>query len=362
MIRVLHVVTTMDRGGIETMLMNYYRKVDKSKIQFDFLKHVDYTCDYEEEAIALGSRVYTMTRLNPFSGVYRQEIDNFFKEHTEYKIVHAHLDCLSSLPLLYAKKNNVQFRIAHAHNTNQDHNLKYFLKMYYRHKIPYEANILFACGEDAGKWMYGEKEFTVLHNAIDSKQFEYNDTTRNTIRQKWNLNDEFTVGHVGRFFEQKNHKKLIDIFEAVVSKEPRSKLLLVGTGPLEDNIREYVKLKNLQNNVIFCGLQQEVNKMLCAMDVFVLPSLYEGLPVTLIEAQASGIKCVVSNTITKEAKISENVVYIPLDGEDNYWADKILTVGKNYKRLDMSEAIKSHQYDIDKNSDGLQEYYLHLVG
>lgn len=362
MIRILHVVTTLDRGGIETMLMNYYRNIDRSKVQFDFLKHVDYPCDYESEAVEMGSRVYTLPKLNPFSWNYRNRLNTFFQEHPEYKIVHSHLDCMSAVPLLYAKKNGVKFRIAHAHNTNQEHNLKYFLKMHYKKRIPDEANILFACGQDAGKWMYGSKTFKVLHNAIDGSHFTFNEAGRIDTRKEWGIEDCFVIGHVGRFFEQKNHKKLIDIFAEITKLHKNSRLLLVGVGPLEKEIREYVACKKLNEKVIFCGLSREVNKMLWAMDVFVLPSLYEGLPVTLIEAQASGIRCVVSDTITKETRISDNIQYIGLEESDRHWADQILSFGNTYDRLNMELEIKSNKYDIKGNSAELQKYYMGLVG
>lgn len=356
----MHVVTTLDRGGIETMLMNYYRNMDRSKVQFDFLKHVDYSCDYESEALDLGSRVYNLPKLNPFSCNYRNRLNDFFKEHPEYQIVHSHLDCMSALPLSYAKRNDVKFRIAHAHNTNQEHNIKYALKMYYKKRIPDEANILFACGQDAGIWMYGSNNFRVLHNAIDSSKFTFNETERINTRNRWGMEGCFVIGHVGRFFEQKNHRKLIDIFAEITKLNENSRLLLVGVGPLEKEIKEYVAYKKLNEKVIFCGLQKEVNKMLWAMDVFVLPSLYEGLPVTLIEAQASGIRCVAADTITKETRISDNIRYIGLEESDRHWAEEILSFGTGYERLNMESNIKSSKYDIGCNSEELQDYYMRL--
>lgn len=237
-VRILHVVTYMGRGGLETMLMNYYRHIDRSKVQFDFLVHRDFEADYDQEILSLGGRIYHLPRLNPFSIHYHKELNLFFKNHPEYQIVHVHQDCMSSIALKAAHRNHVPVRIAHSHNANQDKNIKYLIKRYFMRSIPQYATHLFACGEEAGNWMFNGKKFIVLNNAIDTKKFAYDIDKRNLIRDKLGITDDLIIGHVGRFHRQKNHDFLIDIFNEVHKIINNSKLLLVGTGNLEDEIRK----------------------------------------------------------------------------------------------------------------------------
>lgn len=219
-IRVLQVVTHMNRGGLETMLMNYYRNIDRSKIQFDFLTHrpENEKKDYDDEIRSLGGKIYHMPMLNPFSPSYMKSLDKFFKEHKEYQIVHSHLDCLSAYPLKAAKKNGVPVRIAHSHNTSQERNLKYLIKDYSKRQIPKYATHLFACGQEAGKWMFGKHKFQIMNNAIDAKKFIYNEEVRMEKRKELGLEGKFVIGHVGRFNLQKNHEFLIHCFEAFAEK------------------------------------------------------------------------------------------------------------------------------------------------
>ena len=198
-IRVLHIVTYMGRGGLETMLMNYYRHIDRSKVQFDFLVHRQERFDYDDEIEILGGRIYHLPRLNPWSKTYIKALGEFFREHTEYKIVHSHIDCMSAIPLRVAKKAGVPVRLAHSHSSNQDKNLKYYLKLYYKSRISQSATNLFACSEEAGRWMFGKQNFFVLPNAIDTKQYIYNAEKRNKVRKELGLDDALVIGHVGRF-------------------------------------------------------------------------------------------------------------------------------------------------------------------
>ena len=209
-IRILHIVTTMNRGGIETMLMNYYRNIDRTKIQFDFLEHRNEISDYDQEILSLGGKIHRVSPLNPFSMKYRNELKEFFKSH-DYKIVHSHLDCMSYIPLIYAKKAGIKVLIAHAHSTSQDKNLKFILKLFYKKKIKNVATQLFACGNDAGKWMFETDDFKVFRNAIDTKDFVYSSSLRKKMRAELGLTDKLVIGHVGRFTEPKNHDFIIDI-------------------------------------------------------------------------------------------------------------------------------------------------------
>ena len=361
-IRVLQIVTLMDRGGLESMLMNYYRNIDRKKIQFDFLEHREGKHDFTDEIISLGENVYTVPPVNPFnSNGYLSALDSFFQQHKEYSIVHSHLDCMSSYPLKYAKKNGIPFRIAHSHNTSQERNLKYVLKMYSRSQIPKYTSNLFACGEEAGKWMYGKQKFRILNNAIDAKKFIYNSEESTRVKKYLEIEDKFVIGHIGRFNSQKNHDFLIDIFEKIYRQENNSVLLLIGVGELEEQIRNKVEKLNLTSAVKFLGLQEGIPSLLQAMDVFVFPSLFEGLPVTLIEAQANGLPCVISDVITNEVNITNNIEYLGLEKESEEWASHILKYKEDTNRKDMFEVICEKGFDINANVRWLEEFYLNLV-
>ena len=355
-IRVLHVVTYMGRGGLETMIMNYYRNIDRSKVQFDFLTHREERWDYDDEIEKLGGKIYRLPRLNPFSTSYLKALDGFFKEHKEYKIVHCHQDCLSGIPLKYAKKNGVPFTIAHSHNANQDKNLKYLIKLIAKKNICKYSDHLFACGKEAGEWMFKTSDFEILNNAIDTKRYIYNEEKSLEMKEKLGVTDKFVIGHVGRFRPQKNHSFIIDIFKEVCEKEPNSILLLVGDGPLENDIKKKVNSLELEDKVKFLGARDNVNDLMQAMDVFVLPSLYEGFGIVLIEAQASGLKCVISESIPTDAIISKKVKQLGLDDDISTWSKEILS--SKSERKEGIEDIEKSKYDIKSNAKWLENFYI----
>lgn len=357
-IRVLHIVTTMNRGGLETMIMNYYRNIDRSKVQFDFLVHRNQESDYDQEILSLGGKIYRINHLNPFSFKYRKELKQFFKNHSEYKIVHCHLDCMSSIPLSYAKKAGIGVRIAHSHNSNQDKNLKYLLKLFYKRKISKVSTDLFACGDKAGKWMFGNSEFSVINNAINTKQFLFDVNLSNKMREKLNIKDKFVIGHVGRFNEQKNHNFIIDIFKELTLINNNVILLLVGDGNLKNEIEKKVKDLGLSKYVIFYGKCDCINKIMQAFDIFLFPSLYEGLPVTMVEAQASGLKCFISNKVPRECIITDNVVILNLDDSSKNWAININKYSNGYIRKNMLKSISDNGFDIEKRVKELEEFYI----
>lgn len=359
-IRVLQVVTYMGRGGLETMLMNYYRHIDHSKVQFDFLTHREFDGDYDKEIKELGGNVYHLSNLNPLSTSYKKSLNDFFENHPEYKIVHSHLDCMAGIPLKYAKLNNVPLRIAHAHNSNQTKDLKYPLKLFYKRNIKKNANYLFACGDEAGKWMFNTDNFKVLNNAIDAKDYTFNMNIRNDKRKEFGISDDsIMVGHVGRFFPQKNHEFLIDIFNQFHKDHLNSYLMLVGEGELKTSIQDKVNTLGLEDYVIFTGLRSDVNELLQAMDVFLFPSLYEGLPVSIVEAQAAGLPCLISDKVPIECKKTDLVYQLSLEDSVNTWADKIYELS-HITRRDTYEEIKESGFDIVENAKWLENFYISL--
>lgn len=357
-IRVLQVVTHMNRGGLETMLMNYYRHIDRKKVQFDFLVHRTERADYDDEIEALGGKIYRLPRLVPWSGTYKSALNTFFKNHPEYRVVHVHQDCLSSVILKSAKQHGVPVRIAHSHNSNQDKNVKYLIKLYYKRFIPQFATDLFACGTDAGRWMFGGAPFQILKNAIDSESYCFDESSRRSMRKSLKISeDSLVLGHVGRFSPQKNHTYLIDVFGAVHKKSKNSLLLLVGDGDLRSATEEKIRSLGLKDCVVCTGLRSDVPELLQAMDVFAFPSLYEGLPVTLVEAQASGLPCVISDSIPTDCDLTELVTRVPLEESPEAWAERILSI-QSTRRKNTQAEIAAAGFDISENAKWLEEFYL----
>ena len=359
MVRVLHIVTKMDRGGLETMLMNYYRHMDREKIQFDFLEHRRERAAYDDEIESLGGRIFRLPRLNPLSSHYFYALNAFFAAHPEYRIVHSHLDCMSTYPLRAAKKAKVPVRIAHAHSTNQDRNWKLAFKLISKKLISLYATDLFACSADAGEWMFGTKDVHILPNAIDIDRYAFNLRIRNQTRKALGLDDAFLIGHVGRFSAVKNHSFLIDVFAQIKRQEPNSKLLLVGAGSEMQAVQQKVKTLGLEADVIFTGVRNDVANLMQAMDVFVFPSLYEGLGIVLIEAQAAGLPCVVSDVIPREAYLTDLVTAEKLSSSVETWAEKILEK-REVLRTDRRAEIAAHGFDITTEAVKLQEFYINV--
>ncbi len=368
MIRILQVVNCMDRAGIETMLMNYYRRIDRSKVQFDFLTHRDKKGDYDDEITALGGKIYHAPRLYPQNYIkYKNYMDRFFQEHPEYQVVHSHIDAMSAFPLYCAKRNHVKVRIAHSHNTSIDRDFKYPIKMLARHKINHYATDFWGCGRDAVRFLFGEKVFldhnyTVLHNAIDAKVFQYNSETRKMIREQYGIDEgDVAIGNVARFTRQKNQSFLIDIFAEMKKLDSRVTLLLAGTGEDLEKIENKVRENNLGDSVKFLGVIDNVPQLLQGLDIFLLPSLYEGLPVVGIEAQAAGLITVASDTITDETKVTESFKQIDLNASASVWAEKILDLYKNAgKRESAYEEIKQSGYNIDEEVSKLGNTYIEM--
>ncbi len=360
-IRVLQVVTYMGRGGLETMLMNYYRNIDRSIVQFDFLVHREFEADYDKEIRALGGRIYHVSRLVPWSRSYRKELKQFFRNHPEYKIVHVHQDCLSSVALECAEESGVPVRIAHSHNANQDKNIKYPIKLYYRRFIPRYATDLFACGKTAGDWMFRGKNYQILNNAIPAKIYQFDIQKREQLRKEMNLDGNFVLGLVASFTRQKNHSFLLEIFRELLKQDPDAKLLLVGDGELREEIEKRIRSLNIQDSVILAGIRSDVQDLLQAMDAFVMPSLYEGLSLAAVEAQASGLPCYISDTIPSDCRITDLVREIPLTESAAEWADTILQAKKTIRRNTYQE-ISDAGFDIEKNAGWLQNLYLEKAG
>ncbi|MGN0251617.1 MAG: glycosyltransferase family 1 protein [Oliverpabstia sp.] len=362
MIRVLQVVTYMGRGGLETMLMNYYRHMDRDKVQFDFLVHREFEADYDREIRDLGGKIYHVSRMIPWSRAYRQELKSFFQEHPEYKIVHVHQDCLSSVALQCAKECGIPVRIAHCHSSSAVRNWKYPVKLHYMKKIPHYANYLFACGKQAGDWMFHSNKFEIVRNAIDAEKYQYSSNVAVQIRTELGLNNNAVIGHVGNFTPAKNHAFLLEVFQQILKLQPKARLLLVGGGDGLHLIQEKARNMGIYDRIVFTGVRSDVNKLLQAMDAFVFPSLYEGLPVTMIEAQAAGLPCIISDQVSNECIVTNGLVTIQgLNQSLSEWAAHILQQAQKPRRNHVEE-IRAAGYDILTAAEWLEDFYLRLGG
>lgn len=366
-IRVLHCFGRMDRGGAETYIMNIYRKINRKKVQFDFVVHTNDICAYDDEILSLGGNIYRVPRYKGINMIeYIQAWKNLFNTHNDkWKIIHAHMFTTATIYLKIAKKHGL-VTIVHSHSTAAGFGLLSKVKSLVQYPVRYIADYLFACSQSAGEWLYGEKHITnerfrVLNNAIDSKAFSFNLEKRYHKRTEMEIDKKFVIGHIGRFIETKNHEFIVDIFYDVVKKEKDSMLLLVGDGKMRSQIEEKVKKMNLSNNVIFAGIRSDIPDLLQVMDVLIFPSIYEGLPVTLIEAQASGLKIFASDVITNEVAITNNIEFMSLNSSAEVWADRIMEYRDGYERKDTSQEIIAAGYDVKNNAQELEQFYLSIL-
>lgn len=362
-IRILHCVTAMNRGGLETLIMNIYRNIDKSKFDFDFLVQKKGVFDYSCEINNLGGKIYTVDSFNPFKILkYESSIDSFFRSHAnEYDIVHAHNNSFAMYVLKYAKKYGIKTRIAHSHTTNNSLSLKTPFVIYNKLLLKKYYTNQFACGTKASEWLFGNKNSYIIKNAIDISNFCFSNEKRIEIRDKLNIkSDEIVIGHVGRFEKEKNHSFLIKLLNQCKSENINAKLVLIGDGSLKKMIQEKIEKLGLTKNTIFIGNIDNVNDYLNAMDVFVLPSFFEGLPVTLIEAQSNGLKCLVSSNVSDECSITSNIYFMSLNKSISKWCAEIVKLSK-LPRLDESYKIIESGFEIKSATKKLENIYLELI-
>ncbi len=367
MIRVLHSVSNMNRAGMETMLMNYYRHIDRERIQFDFLCNKNRTGAYDAEIRELGGRIFHSPGFNPFKyHRYLAYMHKLLSEHPEYRIIHAHNSALSVYPLYAAKREKVEHRIAHVHSASFTADYKVPIKMFCRPLLPYCANHKWGCGTKAVTFYYGKRrvadhETRVINNAIDIDRFLYNETVRGILRRQNGLQGKFVVGHVGRFTSQKNHTFLIDVFSELVKKEKDAVLILLGDGALLEKMKEKTARLGLGQFVLFPGNVSNVHEWYQAMDVFVLPSIWEGLPVSGIEAQAADLPCVFSDDVTREAGILPTVRFVSRKQGTDVWIKNILAYKDKHIRLSQKKMIQDAGFDINIEAVKLMQLYEGMI-
>lgn len=358
MIRILQCVNNMQRAGLETLLMNYYRHIDRDRIQFDFLMHRSERSAYDDEIESMGGRIFRAPRLYPQNyPAYFAHMSRFFREHPEYTIVHSHIDAMSWLPLLAAKRAGLPVRIAHSHSAGIDRDIKYPLKQMFRFLLPTVTTHRAACGTDAGLFLFRGGNFQIIPNAVDAAAFAYDAAVRCDKRRELGLNDALVIGHAGRFAAVKNHDFLLEVFAALLKERSDARLLLAGTGELETAVKERAAAMGLSEKVSFLGSREDLNELYQAMDIFVMPSLYEGFPGVGVEAQFAGLPCVFSDRITRELAFTERCSFLPLEGGAELWVREILS-----RQAEPTErtGVCCPDYDIKQAAKALEEYYMRL--
>ena len=353
-IHVAQILNQMDTGGIEAVVMNYYRHVDKEKVQFDFFINRASSFPQREELERYGAKVYFLPSYSDVIN-YHKTLYRIFKEN-KYKVVHVHLNTMSIFPLFAAWRAGIPVRICHNHSTaHRGEGKRTILKYILRPFNKIFATDYFACGELAGRWMYGNKCFdsgnvTVMPNAIETKKFHYEEAKREQIRKEYHIpEDAFVIGHVGRFVYPKNHRFMVNVFSQLRQRQQNAYMIFVGEGELQKEIQNQVNDMGLKERVIFTGVRQDANYIYSAMDVFFLPSFYEGVAVVAWEAQANGLPVVSSNNVSEETVCSDNVIRLSLDEKYELWIEKLLEAKRG-----------GHAYvpDIKETVKGVQAFYL----
>ena len=361
-IRILHVLGGISLGGAESRIMDLYRHIDRDKLQFDFLIHQTEKGYYEEEIEALGGRIYRVPRFRLYNiAAYKKALRVFFADHHEFKAVHGHMTSTAALYLPIAKKCGVPVTIAHARSAGVDKGIKGVATRLLRMPLKKKCDHMFACSMLAAESVFGTEnahagKVKIVQNAIDVKQFIYREETRIRMRRALSLEDKFVIGHVGRFHYAKNHEYLLAVFQKIVSRKSNAVLLLLGEGSRMEEMKERASALGVADQVIFCGNQKETWNYYQAMDFFVFPSRFEGLPGTVVEAQAAGLRCLISDTIANEVKITELVDSLRIEEKPEKWAEYVLE-HEMYERKDRYEQIAAAGFDVSGQAAWYENFY-----
>lgn len=357
--KVMQVNYKMDIGGIESFLMNVCRNIDRKKYQFVFLTYYQHRFDYEEEILKLDNKLIKISQPNCVNIIkHIMEIYTVIKKE-KIDVVHCHTYFDSAYVMIAAKLAGVKTRIVHSHTTYGSEKVGIMKTIKWkisRFIINNLSTKRLACSTEAGRALFGKKNFNIIENGIKLSDFFYNNEIREKYKKELKITDDnLIVGHVGRFDTPKNHKYLIEIFEEIVKINKKSKLILVGSGKKEKEIKDYVINKNIEKNVIFLGNRNDINNILNIFDIFIFPSIYEGLPVTLVEVQANGLISLVSNRVSKEIKLSNCINFFPIEKPPKEWAKKALNL--NHKRINNKDTLINSIYNIDNTIIKLTKIY-----
>ncbi len=368
-IRVLHVLGSTNLGGAESRIMELYRCIDRSRIQFDFLVHTQQDGFYSDEIRKMGGKIYSLPRFRVINIIaYKKAIRHFFAKHQEFVAVHGHMTSTASIYLPIAKKSYEKNRqplmtIAHARSAGVDKGFKGMITKWIRASLKHRADYCFTCSKEAGLAVYGRKwvasgRVWTIPNAIDVSRFAYDEAKRQEVRAKLGIEDQFVIGHVGRFGFMKNHVYLVDVFEKLCQKRNDMAMVFIGTGEEEGNVRKKLSELGLQDKVYFLGNKKDVENYYQAFDYFVFPSTFEGLPGSVVEAQASGLHCLVSDAVTREVGLTELVSYRSIQDEPSMWADEILQNAENaLVRVDVQKELRQKGFDVQHQAEEMLNFY-----
>ena len=366
-IRVLQVLHILNRGGAEAMIMNLYRRIDRSRVQFDFLVHSQERGLFEEEIESMGGHIF---RVSAFRGInlisYYHECLKFFKAHPEIKIVHGHLGSCAAYYLLAAKKCGM-YTIAHSHSAGNIKNLYDLSYKIFSYPTRWIADQLLGCSTEAGIARYGAKatksnKYLNFNNAVDPHLFRFNQNKRQALRNEFNITDNaLLIGTVGRVTPQKNPLRIYSIFKEIVQQEPDAICLWVGTGEMENHIQKLILTDGLANRIIMTGVRSDIPTVMSALDCMIFPSLWEGLPVSVIESQMANLPCVLSTNISRETEISDLLSWHSLNESDSAWAMDSIRLASQYKgqRTHYNFIPADSGYDINKTAQALMQFYEH---
>lgn len=349
----------LNMGGTEAVMMNYYRNFDRKQLQVDFVLHGFGEGAYDEEVINMGGNIFHVVPKGENFAENAKQLREII-ENGEYVAVHAHMDAGNAQVLKIAKECGVPVRVSHSHNTavQTSNPLKKIFNELEKKKISKYATHLFACSDLAGKWLYGNHEFTLINNAVDANKFNFSQSTRDEMREKLGIsNDTVLIGHVGRFSYQKNHEKLILIFADYLKVNSNAKLMLIGEGETKDAVKEQCKALKIEDSVIFILPNQEIYKYMQAMDCFLMPSRFEGLPVVAVEAQAAGLPVILADTVSEKTAITNLVSFVSLDANADAWNSEIDNAIK-CERTNRLEEMKLIGFDIAENAKKMQNFYI----
>ena len=358
MIRVLHVLGGLGTGGTESLIMSWYRSIDRSKIQFDFLVRSP-DSNYVDEIIALGGRVFYTASFPRYFLKNRRETKEVL-QRKEWDVIHIHANAaMYMLPLRLAKKLGYKHRIMHSHSVKAQNPLFKMLHIYNRKRIHRYATTCLACSEQAGSWLYGRHEFNVFKNAVETSKYLFSRDLREKYRKQLQIEDSFVVGHIGRFAMPKNHGFLLEVFREISKRKPESKLLLVGDGELREDIVNKAKSLGMESNIVFTGRRTDIGALMSAMDVFVLPSLFEGMPVVCVECCASELPAVISEeAYVKELDNLPNLCSFSLKHTPEEWAEYVLNIDCNRQERGTQDMATGCGYDIRSIISDLESLYL----
>lgn len=359
------IFTIMNRGGAETMIMNYYHHIDRTKVQFDFVVHRSQKGEYDEEIKSLGGKIFIFPAVRPSNfRIYKKQIREFIDAHSEYRIIHSHAQELSYYFYQIAHEKGIPYIITHSHNASMLWDFKAPLRILWRKLMFKYINIYFTCGIEAGIHYYGEnraRQAILMNNAIDVERFKFNMESRKKIRKELNIHDnEFVIGHIGRFTPQKNHSFLLEIFKIFSVRNPDTRLVLVGKEDDKKAVRKKADKLGITNRTIFTGIRKDIPDLLSAFDCILMPSLFEGLSVAMIEEQASGLPLITSSNVPTEVGLLPSTEFISLKANIQTWVTTLEKYLDTPRNPDATAIISKAGYDIKANATKLQNFYLSL--